>query len=54
MKRTALAALVLAALSACSRGGINAGVDGGIAFIAFAGMLIVAGIILWLAIGRED
>jgi hypothetical protein len=52
--RTAGAALALTLLGACSKGGINAGVDGGVAFIAFTGMLIVAGIILWLAIGRED
>ena len=52
--RTALATLALLATGACSRGGINAGVDGGIAFIAFTGMLIIGGLILWLAIGRED
>jgi phage shock protein PspC (stress-responsive transcriptional regulator) len=45
-------------LGACS-GGINAGGEsptnnGGIAFIALAGMLILAGIILWIILGREE
>jgi hypothetical protein len=53
----AVAALWL--LSACSRGGINAGGEspsdnGGVAFIAFAVMLVVTGIVLWLILGRED
>ena len=46
------------ALGACS-GGINAGGEsptsnGGIAWIAMAGMLIAIGIILWIILGRED
>ena len=46
-------------LSACSRPGIDAGGEsetnnGGIAFVAMAGMLIVIGIVLWWIIGRED
>ena len=46
-------------LSACSRTGIDAGGEsetnnGGIAFVAMAGMLIVIGIVLWWIIGRED
>jgi hypothetical protein len=49
-----LMALVFAVLLPACTGGINAGVDGGAAFIAFAGMLIVFCVILWLAIGRED
>jgi hypothetical protein len=49
---------VAVALGACS-GGINAGGEsptnnGGIAFIALAGMLILAGIILWIILGREE
>lgn len=49
-----LMALVCAVLLPACTGGINAGVDGGVAFIAFAGMLILLCVILWLAIGRED
>jgi hypothetical protein len=46
-------------LAACSRPGIDAGGEsetnnGGIAFVALAGMLIVIGIVLWWIIGRED
>ena len=53
----ALAGLLL--LSSCSRGGINAGGEspsdnGGVAFIAFAVMLVVTGIVLWIVLGRED
>lgn len=56
--RTGLAAFGLLLLSACS-GGIQAGGEeatnnGGIAFIALAGMLILLGIILWIILGRED
>jgi hypothetical protein len=56
--RAALAFALLIALSACT-GGINAGGEtptnnGGIAFIALAGMLILAVIILWIILGRED
>jgi hypothetical protein len=53
----AFAALLF--LSSCSRGGINAGGEspsdnGGVAFIAFAVMLVVTAIVLWLILGRED
>jgi hypothetical protein len=46
-------------LTSCSRGGINAGGEspsdnGGVAFIAFAVMLVVTAIVLWLILGRED
>ncbi len=56
--RTGLAAFGLLLLTACS-GGIQAGGEeatnnGGIAFIALAGMLILLGIILWIILGRED
>jgi hypothetical protein len=49
---------LLAAMPACT-GGINAGGEsptnnGGIAFIALAGMLILAVIILWIILGREE
>jgi hypothetical protein len=54
----ALASVVLL-LAACSRTGIDAGGEsetnnGGIAFVAMAGMLIVIGLVLWWIIGRED
>ena len=54
----ALASIALLALSACS-GGIQAGGEsptnnGGIAWIAMAGMLILIGIVLWIILGRED
>ena len=46
-------------LSACSGTGIDAGGEsetnnGGIVFVAMAGMLIVIAIVLWRIIGRED
>jgi hypothetical protein len=49
---------LLVAMPACT-GGINAGGEsptnnGGIAFIALAGMLILAVIILWIILGREE
>ncbi|HEX3327708.1 MAG TPA: hypothetical protein VHV50_11990 [Actinomycetota bacterium] len=54
----ALAGVVLL-LAACSGTGIDAGGEsetnnGGIAFVAMAGMLIVIGLVLWWIIGRED
>jgi hypothetical protein len=50
---------VLLLLGSCSGGGINAGGEspsdnGGVAFIAFAVMLVVTAIVLWLILGRED
>ena len=56
--RTSLAAIGLLLLSACG-GGIQAGGEsptnnGGIAFVAMAGMLVLLGIILWIILGRED
>jgi hypothetical protein len=47
----AIAATVL--LGACS-GGINAGEEGGVAFIAFTGMLILTIAVLYYFLGRED
>lgn len=46
------------ALPGCS-GGINAGGEtptsnGGIAFVALAGMLILTMIILWIILGRDE
>ena len=56
--RTTCGLLLLMALSACT-GGINAGGEsptnnGGVAFIALAGMLILAVVILWIILGREE
>ena len=56
--RAALVSLALLALAGCT-GGIQAGGEsptnnGGIAWIAMSGMLILTGIILWIILGRED
>ena len=51
--RVAAAAMVLVALVGCS-GGVNAGEEGGIAFIVFTGMLLATGFILWLVLGRDE
>lgn len=52
--RLALAALLLFGATACSGTGINAGEQGGRAFIVFAAMLVVTGIILAIFLGKED
>jgi hypothetical protein len=57
--RLVAALSVLLLLSSCSGGGINAGGEspsdnGGVAFIAFAVMLVITAIVLWLILGRED
>lgn len=51
--RLALASLSLVLMSACTTS-LNAGDEGGIAFILFSIMLIVTGAILWFIIGREE
>lgn len=51
--RAVISATALLALTACT-GGINAGEDGGLAFIVFTGMLLAFLGILWLVLGRED
>jgi hypothetical protein len=56
--KVALVSLALIALAGCT-GGIQAGGEsptnnGGIAWIAMSGMLILTGIILWIILGRED
>lgn len=45
--------LLLFSSTACTSG-INAGEQGGVAFIALAGMLIVGCVILWFVLGREE
>jgi hypothetical protein len=57
-KLSSLLALTALTMSACN-GGINAGGEtetsnGGIAFIALAGMLLLTMLILWLILGRDD
>ncbi len=56
--RFALVGLLTLCMSACT-GGIQAGGEsptnnGGIAWIAMAGMLIVTGIVLWVILGRDE
>ena len=52
--RVLAAAIMLLATSACSRPGINAGERGGLAFIAFAAMLVVMVAVLAIFLGKED
>ena len=53
MRTTASAGLLLL-LSGCSRTGINAGEDGGQAFVLFTVMLLLTVAILWFILGREE
>lgn len=52
--RLLVGALLLMLGSAACTSGINAGKQGGVAFIALAGMLIVGSAILWFILGREE
>ena len=52
--KTLFTALLLASMTACTKEGINAGEDGGVAFIAMAGMLILTVFLLWFFLGRND
>jgi hypothetical protein len=52
--RVCLALVAFALATTSCTGGINAGEDGGVAFIVFAAMLVVFLGILWLILGRED
>ena len=52
--RATLTAAGLLALPACTKPGVNAGEDGGTAFILMAIMLIATVGVLWLILGRED
>ena len=47
------ALLATCALGACG-GGVNAGEQGGVAFIAFTVMLVVTVAVLYYFLGRED
>lgn len=53
VRTTATAGLVLL-LSGCTRTGINAGEEGGQAFVLFTVMLLVTIAILWFILGREE
>jgi hypothetical protein len=53
MRTTATAGLLLL-LSGCTRTGINAGEEGGRAFVLFTVMLLVTIGILWVILGREE
>ena len=52
--RLALAAFLLFGATACSGTGINAGEQGGRAFIVFTGMLVLTVAILAIFLGKED
>ncbi|MGH2700176.1 MAG: hypothetical protein ACRDJ2_00200 [Actinomycetota bacterium] len=52
--RFALAVLVALGMSACSGPGVNAGEQGGRAFILFTVMLIVTCAVLAFFLGKED
>ncbi|HEX2294369.1 MAG TPA: hypothetical protein VHN37_03580 [Actinomycetota bacterium] len=52
--RTPAAAAALLLLSSCTRTGVNAGEQGGQAFVLFTVMLLVTIAILWFILGRED
>ena len=51
--RLALVALLALAMPACGAG-IDAGVQGGRAFIALTVFLVIGVVILYLALGREE
>ena len=53
MRTTATAALLLL-LAGCTKTGINAGEEGGQAFILLTVMLLVTIGILWFILGREE
>ena len=52
--RVSLALFLMLALSACSKEGINAGEEGGVAFIAMAAMLVLTCVLMWFFLGRND
>lgn len=54
MRRLGFAAFLWIAMTACASPGVNAGEEGGVAFIIFAVMLVITYAVLWFIIGRED
>lgn len=54
VRRARLAAVLLLLSSACTKTGINAGEEGGQAFVLFTVMLLATIAILWFILGRED
>jgi hypothetical protein len=54
MRRLGFAAVLLVAMTACASPGVNAGEEGGVAFIMFAVMLVITYAVLWFIFGRED
>ncbi|MGH2735037.1 MAG: hypothetical protein ACRDKZ_05625 [Actinomycetota bacterium] len=52
--RIVLATVLLLGATACTGTGINAGEEGGKAFIAFTGMLVVTVIVLAIVLGKEE
>lgn len=52
--RATISGLLLLVMSACTGAGIDAGEDGGVAFIALTVMLVLTCIILWFFLGRND
>ena len=52
--RLLVAATLLLGATACTGTGLNAGEQGGRAFIAFAAMLVVTGIVMAIFLGKED
>lgn len=50
--RVGVASALLALLPACTNG-INAGREGGVAFIVFTVMLLFMCLVLWIALGRD-
>ncbi len=50
--RLGLGAILLALLPSCTNG-VNAGREGGVAFILFTVMLILTVVVMWIILGRE-
>lgn len=51
---TAAATGLALAATGCTGTGINAGEEGGVAFIVFTGMLVAIVVILYLVLGRSE
>jgi hypothetical protein len=52
--RTIALAVFALALSSCTGPGINAGEDGGQAFIALFGLLAIGVFLFWFFLGRDE